>query len=148
MRHSYFGRKLSRNTNERKRLLSGLLRDFIIRGSIITTVAKAKSAAPLMEKLITKAKVGTEQKRREVAAVLPYREVVKKLWEEGRDRFSGRTSGFVRIVKLGKRRGDASEMAKMVFVDAPVVVPEMATPVKEATVKKETKKTTTSKKTV
>jgi|SRR3989344_1647684 len=136
MRHHYFGKKLNRNTNERRRLFAGLMRDLITRGSVVTNVAKAKAVAPQMEKLITKAKLGTDQKRREVSAVLTDAGIVKKLWEDGATRFAGRTSGFTRIVKLGMRRGDASEMAKIVFVDAPIVAPEVVKPVEEPSLAK------------
>lgn len=121
--------------------MAGALRDLILRGSIVTNFAKAKSIAPMMEKLITKARLGTEQKRREVFAALTHDDAVRKLWEEASTRFLGRSSGFTRVVKLGMRRGDASEMAKVVFVDAPVVIPQVVTPAKaEKPVKVEVKK--------
>ena len=56
MRHSVFGRQLSRDKNERRRLLQGLARDLIHHGLVRTTLAKAKAVQPLIEKLVTSAK--------------------------------------------------------------------------------------------
>ncbi len=123
MRHAYFGRKLHRTTNERQQLFRNLLRALIAHGKVITTLAKAKSVAPAMEKLITKAKSGTEAARRGVFADLGGdKESTKALMDMAKTRFSPRTSGFTRVIKLGARQGDAAEMVELSFVDAPVVV--------------------------
>lgn len=121
MRHSVFGRKLSRTKNQRRRLFAGLVRDAIIHNGITTTVAKAKAVQPLLEKLITKAKTGTDANRRRVYAVLTDRTLVKQLFEEAKTRFSARSSGFTRIIKVGRRMGDATETALLSFVDERVV---------------------------
>lgn len=125
MRHSVFGRKLSRTKNERRRLFAGLVRDLFIHNGITTTLAKAKAVQPLVEKLITKAKVGTEFKRRQVDAVLTNRVLVASIFEEAKTRFATRTSGFTRIVKLGKKRGDATDTALLSFVDQKVEVEQI-----------------------
>lgn len=117
MRHRYFGRKLSRTKNERRRLFAGLVRDLIIRDRITTSVAKAKAVQPIIEKLITKARKGTEAARRQMIAMLPDTSVIKTLTEEAKTRFSGRSSGFTRITKLGKRLGDSTDIAILSFVD-------------------------------
>ena len=96
MRHGYFGRKLSRNTNERKRLLLGLAQQLIKFGNITTTLPKAKAVQPMVEKMITKSKKG-------------------KGWAA--TRFPNRTSGYTRIVKLGTRLGDSAQEAMLSFVD-------------------------------
>lgn len=121
MRHSVFGRKLSRTKNERRRLFAGLIRDLLIRDSVTTTVAKAKSVQPIIEKLITKARTGTEANRRRVLATLTDRKLTEKLFEYAKTRFSTRTSGFTRIIKAGLRRGDATQTAILSFVDERVV---------------------------
>ena len=126
MRHSVFGRKLSRTKNERRRLFAGLVRDLIIRDGITTTIAKAKAVQPVIEKLITKAKKGDEANRRRVDAVLTDRTITARLFEEAKTRFASRTSGFTRIIKLGKRRGDATDTALLSFVDERVVVEAIA----------------------
>jgi large subunit ribosomal protein L17 len=128
MRHSVFGRKLSRTKNERRRLFAGLVRDLIIRDGITTTIAKAKAVQPVIEKLITKAKKGDEPSRRAVDAVLTNRQITAQLFEEAKTRFASRTSGFTRIIKMGKRQGDATDTARLSFVDERVVVETVAVP--------------------
>jgi len=114
MRHSVFGRKLSRTKNERRRLFQGLTRDLIIHGSIRTTLAKAKAVAPLVEKLVTLAKKGSAK---EVKKVLASKDIEKSLLADAKTRFAGRNSGFTRIIRLGKRQGDATEEVLFQLVD-------------------------------
>ncbi len=142
MKHSYFGRKLSRTKNERRRLLVGLARDLLHRGSIKTTLAKAKAVQPLVEKLITQAKKGTQNSRRAVLKVLSDRKLAVELLSAGKSRFSNRLSGFTRIVKLGQRRGDAAEEVLLSFVDTAVETQIIAPAVKKTKteVSKEVKK--------
>lgn len=121
MRHSVFGRKLSRTKNQRRRLFAGLVRDLLIRDRITTTLAKAKAVQPIIEKLITKAREGSEANRRRVDAVLTDRKMTVKLFEEAKTRFSARSSGFTRIVKSGLKRGDATQTAILSFVDEKIV---------------------------
>ena len=117
MRHSYFGRKLKRTKNERRRLFQGLARDLISRGSIRTTLAKAKAVQPMVEKLVTLAKKGSVK---EVEKVLAAKDIEKLLLGDVKTRFTGRSSGFTRIIRLGKRLGDATEEVFLQFVDARV----------------------------
>ncbi len=121
MRHSVYGRKLSRTNDERKRLFTVLTRDLFIHGAITTTVAKSKAVQPQVEKLITRAKTGGDANRRMVIAALGDRVLADQMLDEAKTRFAGRQSGFTRIIKLGKRHSDASEMAKFSFVDDRVV---------------------------
>jgi large subunit ribosomal protein L17 len=137
MRHSVFGRKLSRTKNERRRLFAGLIRDLLIRNQIVTTVAKAKAVQPLVEKLITKAKSGTETDRRRVDAVLTDRKITSQLFEYAKTRFASRSSGFTRVIKLGIRKGDSTNTAVLSFVDEKVVVEQIAV---KKEVKQEVKK--------
>jgi large subunit ribosomal protein L17 len=129
MRHAVFGRKLSRTNNERRRLFAGLVRDLFIRDGITTTIAKAKAVQPLVEKLITKAKRGDEANRRRVDAVVTDRKLTAQIFDEAKTRFATRMSGFTRIIKLGKRKGDATDTALLSFVDEKVIVEAIA-PVK------------------
>lgn len=143
MRHRVFGRKLSRNTDERKRLLINLARELIKRGQIKTTLAKAKAVQPMVEKLVTRAKKGKDTQNL-VFKVLGNKESTVKLMSDAETRFSKRTSGFTRIVKMGKRMGDATEEALLMFVDeevkAEVVAPKKETEKPKETIKKETVK--------
>lgn len=97
-------------------------RSLIIHGAITTTIAKARAVAPIMEKLITLAKKGREADRRNAYKVIADKGLVAKLFEDAKTRFATRTSGFTRIVKLGKRLGDATEQAIVSFVDVAVDV--------------------------
>lgn len=116
MRHAVFGRKLSRTKNERRRLLQGLARELIRRGSLRTTLAKAKAVQPMVEKLITCAKQGGSGAKDAVKRVLSDKETEKLLLADAGTRFAARGSGFTRIVKLGPRRGDAAEEVMLQFV--------------------------------
>ena len=121
MRHSISGRKLSRNTDERKRLLVVLVRNLLVHDSMVTSFAKAKSVQPIVEKLITKAKSETVADVRRVEAALGDRVMAENLIEEAKTRFANRTSGFTRVIKLGKRLGDATDTAMISFVDAKII---------------------------
>jgi large subunit ribosomal protein L17 len=117
MRHSVFGRKFSRTKNERKRLLQGLVRDLLIRGSVRTSLPKAKAAQPMIEKLITKAKDGSAASVNQIEKVLASKDIERALLADAKTRFAGRNSGFTRIIRLGKRAGDATEEVLMQLVD-------------------------------
>jgi large subunit ribosomal protein L17 len=120
MRHNYSGKQLSRNTNERKNLIRNLLRSLILHGAIKTSKAKAKVAQVQVEKLITKAKKGTVADVRNVTSETGDRTITKQLVDMAQTRFSARTSGYTRIVKLGKQRGDATDIVLLSFVDEKV----------------------------
>ncbi len=128
MRHSVFGRQLSRNKNERRRLLQGLARDLIRHGTLRTTLAKAKAVQPLIEKLVTSAKKSLRISRlqsapaQQIKKVLADKVTEKLLLADAGTRFAARQSGFTRIVKLGPRLGDGSEEVMVQFVDERVVV--------------------------
>ena len=107
-------------------MFAGLVRDLILRNGITTTIAKAKAVQPLIEKLITKAREGSEVNRRRVDAVITDRKITAQLFDEAKTRFAARTSGFTRIIKLGKRKGDATDIALLSFVDEKVVVETIA----------------------
>jgi large subunit ribosomal protein L17 len=135
MRHGYFGKKLSRTKNERRRLLVGLARELIKRGSIKTTLARARAVRPLVESLVAKAKRGKE---RLLFKELADKEVVKLLLRWAPARWGSRTSGFTRLVRLGSRRGDATEEVLLSFVD-PAPAPTEKPAVKEEKPSKEEK---------
>ena len=121
MRHSVFGRKLSRTKNERRRLLQGLARDLIFRGTIRTTISKAKAVQPLVEKLITRAKKNGAGSIIAIKRILSNKETEKLLFSDAGTRFKARGSGFTRIVRLGPRVGDSAETVMLQFVDERVV---------------------------
>ncbi len=111
MRHLVKGKRLRRNTAQRRALLRNLVTSFLEKERIRTTLAKAKAARPLAEKMITLARKNTLHARRRTLRFIYKKPVVKKLFEEIGPRFSERPGGYTRIVKVGPRAGDGAEMA-------------------------------------
>jgi len=143
-RHGYQGRKFGRERDQRSALLKGLADSLIIHESIVTTLPKAKEVVPYVEHLITKAKKGDLHNRRQIIASLNTVSSAHKLVDEIAPNLKGRTSGHLRIVKEGSRRGDNAAMARVSFVDDLSIA---ATPVKavaapKATITDEKPKTT------
>jgi len=116
MRHLHQGRRLSRTTEHRKAMLKNLVTSFLEKERVRTTVAKAKEARPLAEKMITLGKKNTLHARRQALAALAKESAVTKLFSELGPRFSERAGGYTRIVKLGPRAGDGAEMALLELV--------------------------------
>jgi large subunit ribosomal protein L17 len=109
--------KLSRDTAHRKALLRNLSRELIQHERIKTSQAKAKAVKPEVEKLITLAKGGSLHARRQALSALGQdRFLVHKLFEEIGPRYAERPGGYTRIVKLGPRRSDSTEMVFLELV--------------------------------
>jgi large subunit ribosomal protein L17 len=121
MRHLKSGKKLKRNVSARRALLRGLVTNVIEEERITTTVPKAKAAKPLVEKMITLAKQDTLHARRQAAAFLLKPAAVQKLFEKLGPRFTQRTGGYTRVVKLGWRKGDGAETATLELVGSELV---------------------------
>ncbi len=111
MRHRVSGKKLRRNMAQRRALLRNLVTSLLDKERVRTTLAKAKAARPLAEKMITLAKKDTLHTRRQALRFIFKKDIVKKLFDEIGPRFSERPGGYTRIVKLGPRAGDGAEMA-------------------------------------
>lgn len=116
MRHRVKGKKLRRNTAHRQALLRNLVTSLLERERVMTTLAKAKGARPLAEKMITLAKKDTLHTRRLALRFIFKKNIVKKLFEEIGPRFSERPGGYTRIVKIGPRSGDGAEMAMIELI--------------------------------
>lgn len=116
MRHRVKGKKLRRDTAHRRALLRNLVTSFLEKERIRTSLAKAKAARPLAEKMITLAKRNTLHARRQAARFIFGKVVVKKLFSELGPRFSERPGGYTRIVKIGPRRGDGADMALLELI--------------------------------
>ena len=116
-RHRLNGRKLGRNTNQRKALFKGLLNSLIIQEELKTTQTKAKAVQRLFDQLVTKAKPSTVHARRLLHAFLGNKRSVNKLVDDLTKRFGQRQSGFTRVTKLGLRRGDNAQIVKLELVD-------------------------------
>jgi large subunit ribosomal protein L17 len=117
MRHGKTRHKLSRDSAHRKALTRNLCRDLIQHERIKTSQAKAKAVKPDVEKLITLAKRGDLHARRQALSELGQdRFLVHKLFEEVAPRYAERPGGYTRIVKLGPRRSDSTEMVFLELV--------------------------------
>jgi large subunit ribosomal protein L17 len=117
MRHARTRHKLSRDAAHRKALLRNLSKQLIEHERIRTSQAKAKAVKPEVEKLITLAKRGDLHARRLLLAKLGQDKfTVHKLVEEIAPRYTERPGGYTRIVKLGPRRSDSTEMVFLELV--------------------------------
>ena len=117
MRHQRNRHKLSRDAAHRKALLMNLSKEVIDHERIETTCAKAKAVKPEVERLITLAKRGDLHARRQALSALGQDKfAVYKLFEEIAPRYSERPGGYTRIMKLGPRKSDATEMALLELV--------------------------------
>ncbi len=157
MKKKVFGRRLQRDTKERKALFKSLTRELILCDGIKTTEAKAKSVKGSIEKLITKARDNASETKRMLSGVYEEK-VITRLVDNIAPRFVGRPGGYTRIVRLGNRVQDNAPMVLLELVEgekkvekavptaaeAPKKV-EKKTKVVKTTVKKETKKETAKK---
>ena len=117
MRHQKDRGKLSRSASHRKALFMNLAREVIDHERIETTEAKAKAVKPEVERLITLAKRGDLHARRQALAALGQDKfVVYKLFDEIAPRYADRPGGYTRILKLGPRKSDATEMVYLELV--------------------------------
>ena len=117
MRHAKQRNKLSRDSAHRKSLMKNLCRDVIEHERIRTSQAKAKAVKPKVEKLITLGKRGDLHARRQALSELGNDKfLVHKLFEEVAPRYAERPGGYTRIVKLGPRRSDSTEMVFLELV--------------------------------
>ncbi|CAB4872516.1 MAG: 50S ribosomal protein L17 [Actinomycetes bacterium] len=117
MRHQKTRHKLSRDSAHRKALLKNLCKEVIEHERIKTSEAKAKAVKPELEKLVTLAKRGDLHARRQALSALGQDKfIVYKLFEEIAPRFADRPGGYTRILKLGPRRSDSTEMVYLEFV--------------------------------
>jgi len=131
MRHQRAGKKLGRDSAQRRALYAGLAGQLIEHGRIRTTEAKAKAVKPIAEQMITLGRRGDLHARRQALAFLRSQDVVHKLFSDVGPRFADRPGGYSRIVKLGPRPGDSAQMVYLELVDyvpeaQPVVAPAAA----------------------
>jgi len=124
MRHRVAGYTLSRTKDQRKALRRVLIKQLFENNRIKTTKAKAKAIRGDAEKLITLAKnsangsdIDKVNARRLAAAALADADIVKKLFDDIAPRFETRNGGYTRMIKLGLRKGDSSEMVLLELVE-------------------------------
>ncbi|NBQ64167.1 MAG: 50S ribosomal protein L17 [Verrucomicrobia bacterium] len=119
MRHLRRTVKLGRTSQHRDSMLANLVGSLIRHERVRTTVARAKAARPVAEKLVTLGKKGSLHHRRLAIAALHENDLVHKLFAEIAPRFKNRAGGYTRILKLGSRVGDAAPIALLEWVDRP-----------------------------
>lgn len=124
MRHRKKTTKLGRTSEHRDALLSGLVCNLVKARRITTTLAKAKAARPVAERMVTLAKRNTLHSRRRAVSVLRQPEAVNTLFTAIGPAMQDRAGGYTRILKLGKRASDSSEMAIIEWVDFVPVPPK------------------------
>ena len=116
MRHRKTGRKLNRNSPQRKALKKNLAISIIEHESVRTTLAKAKEIRGFLEPLVTLAKDNTVANQRLAYSRLQSKEAVAKLFKELGPRYKDRPGGYLRVIKSGLRAGDKSPSAQVEFV--------------------------------
>src|ERR1700759_640817 len=117
MRHQRQRYQLSRSASHRKALLTNLAKEVIDHKRIQTTESKAKAVKPELEKLITLAKrVNLHTRGQALSALGQDKFVVYKLFEEIAPRYTERPGGYTRILKLGPRKSDSTEMVFLELV--------------------------------
>lgn len=143
MNKRVFGRKLSRSRPAREALFAQLTRALILNGKIVTTKAKAKAIQGDVERFVQLAKKGDLNSRRTVLASLDNAKMaVDALFKKVAPIFSGKKSGYTRIVLLPSRKGDNAKMVRIEWTEK--IVEEKkekpATKAKKIVAKKEVKK--------
>jgi large subunit ribosomal protein L17 len=111
MRHRNAGNKLGRNTSHRRALLRNLTTSVIMEDRVETTLAKAKTVRPLVEKMITLGKKGDLHSRRQALSYLMTDASVERLFDTVAPRYVDRQGGYLRIIHTGFRKGDGGEKA-------------------------------------
>ena len=117
MRHGDKVNNLGRTASHRKALLKNLSCALIEHKRINTTLAKAKALRKHIEPLITKSKDNTTHSRRVIFSYLQNKEAMKELFGVVAPKIADRPGGYLRVIKLGFRRGDGAEMGLIEFVD-------------------------------
>jgi large subunit ribosomal protein L17 len=117
MRHLKKTAKLGRTSEHRNAMLANLVCSLILHKRVTTTLAKAKAARPVAEKMVTLGKSGTLHDRRLAVARLHQEDVAKILFKEIAPAFKDRKGGYTRIIKMNQRIGDAAQRAILEWVD-------------------------------
>lgn len=131
MRHAKLTKRLGRNKSQRKALVTSLAKNLLIYEKITTTVAKAKQASRLVDRLITIAKSGTIKDRRLCYDILQDRHLVMVLFSQIAPLFKTRQGGYTRIIRGYPRKGDSAPMAILELVETRPKAPAKPKPVKE-----------------
>jgi large subunit ribosomal protein L17 len=119
MRHLKRTAKLGRTSEHRNAMLANLVCSLIKHKRVTTTLARAKAARSVAEKMVTLGKSGTIHDRRLAVARLHQEDIAKILFKEIAPAFKDRKGGYTRIIKMNQRNGDAAQRAILEFIDLP-----------------------------
>lgn len=117
MKHRIKGKKLNRTSSHRKALFKNMAQAIIKHEQIVTTLSKAKTMKPIVDKLITLGKKGSLHARRQAFSKLRDENMVTKLFGNLAPRYADRNGGYTRVLKAGYRYGDTAAMAVIELVD-------------------------------
>ena len=104
-------RKLGKTTDQRMAMLRQQVTDLLDKGRMETTITRAKEIGPMTEKMITLGKNKSLANYRQALSFITREDVAKKLFDEIAPKYAERNGGYIRIVRVGPRRGDAAEVA-------------------------------------
>ncbi len=116
MRHQKKKVTLDRKIGPRRALLRNLVTSVVLYEKVKTTRAKAKAVQPIVERCVTLGKSQTLAARRRLLTILTHPNAVRKMFEVFSSRYASRSGGYTRIVKIGRRVGDAAEIVQIEFV--------------------------------
>ena len=117
MKHRIKGKKLNRTSSHRKALFKNMAQAIIKHEQIVTTLPKAKTMKPIVDKLISLGKKGSLHARRQAFSKLRDENMVAKLFGTLAPRYADRNGGYTRVLKAGYRYGDSAAMAVIELVD-------------------------------
>jgi len=131
MRHLKRTAKLGRTSEHRNAMLANLVCSLIKHKRVTTTLAKAKAARSVAEKMVTLGKKGGVHQRRLAVARLHQEDAAKILFKEIVPAFKDRNGGYTRIIKMNQRIGDSAQRAILEWVDYTAETPAEAAPAAE-----------------
>lgn len=117
MRHRKLTVKLGRTSSQREALFANMVSNLILAKRITTTIAKGRATKRLADKMVTVGKKGTLAARRQALSALKQEKVVSELFGAVAPAMKDRQGGYTRLIKLGKRISDSSEMCILEWVD-------------------------------
>ncbi|MBI3321835.1 MAG: 50S ribosomal protein L17 [Candidatus Omnitrophica bacterium] len=126
MRHATRSQRLSLPSEHRQALLNGLVKSLIVHGEVKTTLARAKEAQRLADRLVTLGKDGSLHARRRAFRVLQDRTLVKRVFAEIAPRYVDVSGGYTRVVRLALRQGDGAQQALLALSRLPAKHPAPA----------------------
>ena len=132
MRHGKRNQRLSRPSEHRQSLLNSLVKGLVHHGQIRTTLARAKEAQRLADRLVTLGKEGSIHSRRRAYRVLQDRTLVKRLFAEIAPRYLDVAGGYTRVTRLDLRPGDGAQQALLALSRLPAPQPALAPGAKPA----------------